>query len=136
MVHWNYFILSKRNPSLKEDFLKTLLRYFFHNKSIELLRLPSILGCPEIKSLLPIELQTEENRPVKTHSLSKTISNTILNYKETVNYIVIDDEVSFTINSKTCDCSTSSFCDQDHIITGVLFVLIKSFLINYFFLSR
>ena len=75
--------------------------------------------------MLPIELQTEENRPVIAHSLSKTIRNTILNYKETVNYFVIDDEVSFTINSETCDSSTSSFCDQDHehIITDDLRII-------------
>ena len=63
-----------------------------------------------------------------THSLSKTIRNTILNYKDTVNDIVIDDEVSFTTNSVTCDCSSSEFYDKDHnhIITGDLRIIKNS----------
>ena len=90
--------------------------------------MPSILNCPEISSLLPNELQIEENRPVVTHSLSKTIRNTILNYKETINDIVIDDDVSFTINSEPCDCSSSVYCDPDHkhILTGDLRIVKNS----------
>ena len=39
----------------KKALLKISFLYFFHNKSIKLLRVPSILNQPEINSLLPIE---------------------------------------------------------------------------------
>ena len=65
-----YLFISKRIKSYsKRSFPKDIIPIFFHNKSTELLRLPSILGCPEIKSLPPIELQTEKNKPVK-HTVS------------------------------------------------------------------
>ena len=50
---------------------------------------------PEIVRLLPsAELQTRDNIPVVTYSLVNTIRNKVLNYKDTVNSIFMDEEVS------------------------------------------
>ena len=56
------------------------------------------------------------------YKLSNTVRNKILNYKDTVDSIFIDEEVSFSTNCSTCDCQNSPFCDPDHqhIITGDL----------------
>ena len=56
------------------------------------------------------------------YKLSITVRNKILNYKDTVDSIFIDEEVSFSTNYSTCDCQNSPFCDPDqqHIITGDL----------------
>ena len=57
----------------------------FDNKSVESIRLSSIFRDPEVISLLPEELQKDENIPVVTYTLGSTIRNKILNYKDTVN---------------------------------------------------
>ena len=57
-----------------------------------------------------------------TYKLSNTVRSKILNYKATVESIVIDEEVSFTTETDDCQCADSSFVDQhhQHIITGDL----------------
>ena len=110
---------SKKKSKLRP---KHICNIFFHNKAIEIIHLPSILKEPAIFSLLPSKIQTEENRPVVTFQLGNTIRNKILNYKETVESIFIDDEVSFSLNSEPCDCCNSPFSDKfhKHVITGDL----------------
>ena len=47
--------------------------------------------------------------------------NKILNYKEeTVQSVIVYDEISCFSSAGTCDCERSSFCDKhhDHIIIG------------------
>ena len=67
-------------------------------------------------------MKNKEDIPVVTYKLGSTIRNKILNYKETVDSIFVDDEVSFTLNSEPCDCLNSPFSDphHKHIITGDL----------------
>ena len=67
-------------------------------------------------------MRSKDEIAVVTYSLNSTIRNKILNYKETVNSIIVDEDVSFTLNSEPCDCENSSFCDPNHkhIITGDL----------------
>ena len=67
-----------------------------------------------------MELQSKENRPVVTYKLTNTFRNKFLNYKETVNFIYVEDEISFNLNTDSCDCEHSPFIDphHKHIITG------------------
>ena len=46
----------------------------------------------------------------------------MLNNKEAVNSIYLDEDVSFYVNTDQYDCVNSSFCDphHKHIITGDL----------------
>ena len=94
----------------------------YENKGIEDIHLSKILHENEIVNLLPDILQRKENIPVVTHKLTSTIRNKILNYKDTIDSIHIDDEVYFTLNTNNCECNKSKFCDPDHghIITGDL----------------
>ena len=82
----------------------------------------SFLAC--IASL-PTDLQTKENIPVVTYELGQPIRNKILNYKETVNSILVDDEVSFSLNTDNCECQNSIFCDphHKHVVTGDLRII-------------
>ena len=75
--------------------------------------------------LLLQNIQQTENIPVVTYNLLPTIRNKIFNYKETVSTIKVDDEVSFSSATGTCDCKSSTFCDADHqhIITGDLRII-------------
>ena len=65
---------------------------------------------------LPRELENKENRPEVTYKLTNAIKNKILNYKDTVNSIYAEDEISFD----PCECEHSPFIDphHKHIITG------------------
>ena len=94
----------------------------FDNKSIEAISLSQILNHPDIVMALPCDLRDKDSIPVVTYKLGGTIRNKILNYKETVNSISVDEEVSFCLNTDTCDCAESEFCDphHKHIITGDL----------------
>ena len=97
----------------------------FDNKSVESIHLSKIFRNPEVISLLPEELQKDENIPVVTYILGSTIRNKILNYKDTVNSILVNDEHSPPFDSEPCDCSQSEFCNPDHqhIITGDLRII-------------
>ena len=59
---------------------------------------------------LPRELQNKD-RSVITYKSIKTIRNTISNYKDTVNWIYVEDEISFTLNTDLCKCEHSPFID-------------------------
>ena len=56
------------------------------------------------------------------YKLTLTIRNKILNCKEAVQAIIVDDEISFSASALTCDCERSTFRDEHHgqIITGDL----------------
>ena len=53
--------------------------------------------------------------------------NKMLNYKEAVNSIYAEQDVSFCLNTDQCDCTDSSFCNlhHKHIITGDLRMIKK-----------
>ena len=63
-----------------------------------------------------------------TIQLGKMIRNKILIYKEAVNYIYFDEDVSFCLKTDQCDCTDSSFRDshQKFIITGDLQIIKNS----------
>ena len=92
---------------------------------MEHIHLASLLKLPAIVDLLPLKLQPIENVPVVTYRLTNTIRHKILNRKEFVDSIIVDDEVSFTQNSDNCRCSDSPFCDphHHHIITSDLRII-------------
>ena len=46
--------------------------------------------------ILPRKLENKENRPVITYKLNNRIRNKILNYKDTLNSIYVENEISFT----------------------------------------
>ena len=81
---------------------------------------PKASPTKTVSSLLP-DLPSEEKIPIVTYKLGGTIQNNILNYKDTVESIYVDN-VSFTRNATPCECETSTFCDphQKHIITADL----------------
>ena len=97
----------------------------FDSKALELIRLPRILNLLEVVFQLPDKLKNNDNNPTVTYQLSKTIRNKILNYKEAVNSIYGDKDVSFCLNTEQCDCADCSFCDPHHkyIITGDLRII-------------
>ena len=96
----------------------------FINKGMEDLHISKIFRSADVTASLPSNLQNEENIPIPTMRLTKTIRNKILNYKETANslHIEVDDEVSFIRNSFECHFQESEFCDpyHGHIVTGDL----------------
>ena len=47
------------------------------------------------------------------------IRNEILNYKEAVNCIYVDDDVFFCFNTDQCDGADSSHCDPHHKHIGI-----------------
>ena len=71
------------------------------------------------------KLKTNDNNPTVTYILGETITNKILNYKETVNSIYGDESVSFCLSTNQCDCADSSFCDPHHkqLIKGDLGII-------------
>lgn len=52
--------------------------------------------------------------------LGNTGRNKLLNCKEAVNSIFLYEEVAASVNTETCECEHSQFCDPHHkrIITG------------------
>ena len=67
-------------------------------------------------------LKNDDKQPTVTYKLGKTIRNKISNYKEAVNSIYVDGNVSFYLITVQCDCTDTSFCDphHKHTITGDL----------------
>ena len=87
---------------------------------MEELRLSKIFNSPEIIQLLLLKIQAEEHIPVVSYKLCGTIRNKMLNYKETVSSIYVDEDISFVTNSDECNGQNSVFCDpfHKHIVTG------------------
>ena len=54
--------------------------------------------------LLPLKIQAEEHIPVVSYKLCGTIRNKILNYKETVSSIYVDEDVGVVTNSDERNC--------------------------------
>lgn len=44
-----------------------------------------------------------------TYQLRNTVRNKLSNYKETVNSIFMDEEVTSSLNTETCECEGSQF---------------------------
>jgi len=113
--------LATDPPRKPKDVPKILALSFFCNKGVELIDLNKIFKSKESVDLLPEKLKQPDHLPTVAYKLSPTIRNKILNYKETVQSIKVDDEVSFS-SSGACNCGDSEFRDKHHghIITGDL----------------
>ena len=96
--------------------------YNFQNKTNEQIKIYKIPSKAGVLAQLPREHQNKENRPVFTYELTNTSRNKTLNYKDTVNLIYIEDEISFTLNTNPFEYKHSSFTDSyhNHIIAGDL----------------
>ena len=66
------------------------------------------------------ESKNNGNNSALTYQLSKTIRNKIVNYKEAVNCLHVDEDVSFSLYTDQCDCADSCLCGphHKHIIAG------------------
>ena len=55
-----------------------------------------------------------------------------MNYKEAVNWIYIDEEIAFSVNTDQSDNTSSTFCDRYHknVITGNLRIIKNNKLIK------
>ena len=117
--------LYKSKPKIDKKIPKYRCSVKFDNKIVELVRLSKIIRHPDVVASLPLDLQVKDNIPVVTYTLCEPIRNKILNYQETVDSIYVDDEVSFSLNTQSCDCQNSNFCDphHKHIITGDLRII-------------
>ena len=115
-------LYHKRKLTTKKSPPKHICVVKYDNKALEAINLSKILHFPDVISALPSDLQSEDHIPVVTYKLGGTIRNKILNYKDTVESIYVDDEVSFIRDTTPCDCESSTFCDphHKHIITGDL----------------
>ena len=90
------------------------------------INLPKIVKTPEIVELLPEKLKPEDAQPRITYKLGPSIRNKIFNYKETVESIIVEENVCKSL--KACECESSTFCDNDHghVITGDLRIVKNS----------
>ena len=61
------------------------------NKALEAIRFPKIFSHPNIIKARPYNLQKEDRIPTATCKLGNTIRNNILNYKDVINSIYVDD---------------------------------------------
>ena len=97
----------------------------FDNKALELIPLPRNSNLPEVAFQLLDKLKGNNNNPTVTCQLCKTIRNKILNYKEPVNSIYTDEDISFCLNTDHSNCADPSFCDPHykHAITGYLQII-------------
>ena len=114
----------KETPKKVKPRPKYLLPIFFENKGLQFLRLSSILHDEDVRSKLPDQFR-EEDSPSVVFSLTGTIRNKILNYKDTVSNIDTNDSDTFGTGLHTCDCSSSEFVDphHKHILTGDLRII-------------
>ena len=94
-----------------------------------MIRLNTILRNEDVKSKLPVKFRNDET-PSIVYSLGSTIRNKILNYKDTVQNIDTNDSDTFGTGLQTCNCSSSTFVDQNHghVVAGDLRIIENSHL--------
>ena len=117
-------IFKEEPPKKLKSRPKYIFPIYFDNKGLQFLRLNRILHEPDVKSKLPPEFR-EDDSPSIVYSLSSTIRNKILNYKDTVSNIDINNVETFGTGLHTCDCSSSEFVDHNHghVLTGDLRII-------------
>ena len=81
----------------------------FDNKALEAIQLPKIFNYPDIIKTLLHKLQKKDSIPTVTYKLRNTTRSNILNYKDVVNSIYVDEEVSFSLNNDLCYCQNQNF---------------------------
>ena len=103
---------------------KYILPLYFDNKGLQFLRLSNILHDADVKSKLPDQFREDES-PAVVFNLTNTIRNKILNYKDTVSSIDVNDSESYGTGLLSCNCSSSDFVDQHHghVLTGDLRII-------------
>ena len=117
--------IFKEEPSKKlKSRPKYILPLYFDNKGLQFLLLSRILHEPDVKSKLPPDF-CDDDSPSVVYSLSNTIRNKILNYKDTVSNIDVNDSESYGTGLRSCNCSSSDFVDQHHghVLTGDLRII-------------
>ena len=117
-------LLKPENSPIKRKAPKNVVTIRFVNKGLDDIHVSKIFSSREVTSLLPEELQDEDDIPACTMKLDPPIRSKILNYRETVTSLTVqvDDDVSFVENLPSCDCINSAFCDphHGHIVSGDL----------------
>ena len=103
-------------------------RVFFHNKGFDYINLSYILHLTIVKNLFLDKLKIAEP-PSAVYSLSKTIKNEILNYKEIVSSIDTNDAITYGTGIVECNCQQhKDFVDANHghVLTGDLGIIRNS----------
>lgn len=115
---------------MKRKAPKNVVTIKFVNKGLDEIHVSKIFNSQEVTSLLPEELQGENDTPACTMKLDSPIRGKILNYRETVSSLMVhvDEDVSFVENLPSCDCANSEFCDPHHrhIVSGDLRIITNS----------
>ena len=112
---YNYVldIIDTKNYMFKQITPKKKHKYIsiikVDNKGLEDIRVRKMLNHPNIIQTPPYNLQGKEIIPTVTYKQGNTVRNKILNYKDVVNSICIDEDVSFSLNANLCDCERSYF---------------------------
>ena len=121
-VYFSKVYIEEKSKTNKAP--KYLLPIFFHNKGLEFIQLRRILRNPDVISKLPEKLQSEDP-PSIVYNLTSTIRNKIFNYRDTVNNIDVNDQLTYGTNLPSCDCHESPFVDNDHshVMTGDLRII-------------
>ena len=117
-------IFKEQPPKKTKPRPKYILPLYFENKGLQLLRMSNILHDADVKSKLPDQLRDDDS-PAVVYSLTSTIRNKILNYKDTVKNIDINDKETYGTGLHSCNCSSSDFVDQHHahVLTGDLRII-------------
>ena len=117
-------IFKEEPPKKLKSRPKYILPLYFDNKGLQFLRLSTILHDEDIKSKLPDQFR-EDDSPAVVFNLTNTIRNKILNYKDTVSNIDVNDSESYGTGLHSCNCSSSDFVDQHHghVLTGDLRII-------------
>ena len=120
-------LLKQEAPIPKRKAPKNVVTIQFVNKGLDEIHVPKIFRSHEVTSLLPEELQGDDDIPACTMKLDPPIRSKILNYRETVSSLIVhvDEDVSFVENLPPCSCVDSEFCDphHKHIVSGDLRII-------------
>ena len=120
-------LLKQETPPPKRKAPKNVVTIKFVNKGLDEIHVSKIFRSQEVTSLLPEELQGDDDVPACTMKLDPPIRSKILNYRETVSSLIVhvDEDVSFVENLPSCDCADSEFCDphHKHIVSGDLRII-------------
>ena len=113
--------LHKIEESTKTDNTpKSFLKIPFHNKGIEMIKIPQILHSKPVKNTIPSLIQNK-TPPTVSYSYTKTIAGKIFNFKQTIK------ELDFETGTKnlSCNCHQSKFTYQPagHVVTGNLGII-------------
>ena len=123
-------LLKDQAPPPKRKAPKNVVTIKFVNKGLDDIHVSKIFRSQEVISLLPEELQGDDDAPACTMKLDPPIRSKILNYRETVSSLKVhvDEDVSFVENLPSCDCANSEFCDphHKHIVSGDLRMITNS----------